>query len=118
MPRFLLEVSYTSDAWAAQLENPTNRPQAIKPALDAIGVKIESSFFAFGESDIVAIVDAADDVTAAALSLCISASGVAKSVKTTPLMAMEEGIEAMRKAARGLAVYPKLSKALATAGKN
>ncbi|MGH7661534.1 MAG: GYD domain-containing protein [Vulcanimicrobiaceae bacterium] len=118
MARFLLELSYTPDAWAAQLENPTNRQQAIKPALDAVGAKIEICFFAFGESDIVGIVEAPDNVSAAALSLCINASGIVRSAKTTPLMTMEEGMEAMRKGARALAVYPKLSKQMASAGRN
>jgi uncharacterized protein with GYD domain len=117
MARFLLELSYTPEAWAAQLENPTNRPQAIKPALDTVGAKLETCFFAFGESDIVGIIECPDNVSAAALSLCINASGVVRSAKTTPLMTIEEGLEAMRKGARALAVYPKL-KQLATAGRN
>lgn len=118
MARFLLELSYTPESWAAQLENPTNRTQAIKPALDSVGVKIETAFFAFGESDLIAIVESPDNISAAALSLCINASGIVKSAKTTPLMTVEEGLEAMRKGARALAVYPKLSKSMATAGRN
>lgn len=118
MARFLCQLSYTPEAWAALLENPTNRPEQIKPALDSVGATFESVYFAFGESDMVAILEAPDNVSAAALSLCISASGVVKSCKTTPLMTVQEGLEAMRKGSRALAVYPKLSRPLAGAAKN
>ena len=40
-----------------------------------------------------------DNVSAAALSLAIGAGGACRSVKTTPLMSIAEGIEAMKKAA-------------------
>ena len=39
-----------------------------------------------------------DNVSAAALAIAIAAGGAAKALKTTPLMTIEEGIEAMRKA--------------------
>lgn len=118
MARFLCQLAYTPEAWAAQLENPANRADQIKPALDTLGAKFESVYFAFGESDIVGILDCPDNVSAAALSICITATGIVKSCKTTPLMTMQEGIEAMRKASRALAVYPKLTRQLAGAGKN
>jgi len=37
-------------------------------------------------------------VSAAAFSMAAAAGGAVKAVKTTPLMSMEEAIEAMRKA--------------------
>ena len=39
-----------------------------------------------------------DNVSAAAFALAVAAGGAFKSHKTTPLMSMEEGIEAMKKA--------------------
>jgi len=118
MARFLCQLAYTPEAWAALLENPTNRAEQIKPALDTVGAKFESVYFAFGESDIVGILEAPDNLSAAALSICITASGIVKSCKTTPLMTVQEGIEAMRKGSRALAVYPKLTRPLAGAAKN
>src|SRR5579883_1925646 len=94
MARYLLEVSYTPQAWAAQLEQPTNRIDALKPVLDTVGAKFESAFFAFGEYDIVAVIEAPDNTSAAALSLCFTSGGAVKTIKTTPLMTIEEGMEA------------------------
>jgi uncharacterized protein with GYD domain len=99
MPHYLLQVAYTPDAWAAQLKNPQNRIEAIRPAVEGLGGKIECAYISFGEYDIVAVLDMPDNVSAAAFSIAASAGGAVKAAKTTPLMTMEEGIAAMRKGA-------------------
>ena len=99
MPHYLLQVAYTPDAWAAQLKSPQNRIEAIRPAVEGLGGRIECAYIAFGEYDIVAVFEMPDNVTAAAFSIAAAAGGAVKAIKTTPLMTMEEGIAAMRKGA-------------------
>ncbi len=53
---------------------------------------------AFGEYDAIGIVEMPDNASAAAFSLAAAAGGGVKAFKTTPLMTVEEGIEAMTKA--------------------
>lgn len=119
MPRFLIEAAYTPEAWAAQLERPQNRIELLKPVLQTVGARFESAYFAFGDADIVCIVDCPDNVSAAALSLCFSSGGAIKSIKTIPLMTIEEGMEAMRKGARALAAYtPPTQKQMTGAARN
>jgi len=48
---------------------------------------------------------AATNVSAAAFSMAVHASGVCKAAKMTPLMSIEEGIEAMRKAQAASPAY-------------
>jgi uncharacterized protein with GYD domain len=55
-------------------------------------------WMAFGDYDVVGIIDMPDNVSAAAFALAISGGGSCKSVKTTPLLSIEEGIAAMKKA--------------------
>ncbi len=98
MPHYLLQVAYTPDAWAAQLKNPQNRIEAIRPAVEGLGGRIECAYISFGEYDVMAVLDMPDNVTAAAFSIAASAGGAIRAAKTTPLMTMEEGIAAMRKA--------------------
>jgi len=117
MARFLIQVAYTPQAWAAQLERPENRIEVLKPTLASVDAKFETAYFAFGEYDIVAVIDAPDNVSAAALSLCFSAGGALRECKTTPLMTIDEGLEAMRKGQRALATY-KSPASLTTAGRN
>jgi uncharacterized protein with GYD domain len=98
MAKYLFQTAYTSEAWAAQLQNPQNRVEVIRPVIEGLGGRIESVYFAFGDYDIVGIVDMPNNVSMAAFSLAAAAGGAVKTVKTTPLMTIEEGIEAMRKA--------------------
>jgi uncharacterized protein with GYD domain len=99
MARYLYQVAYTSEAWAAQVKNPQSRAEAVRPAIERLGGRIESFYYAFGEYDVIAIVEMPDNVSAAAFSLAASAGGAVKALKTTPLMTTEEGIEALKKAA-------------------
>ncbi len=99
MALYLLQVSYTSEAWATQLQNPQNRREAVSPVIERLGGYIESAYYAFGEYDIVLIIEMPDNVSAAAFSLAVSAGGAVKSLKTTPLLAIDDAIEAMKMAA-------------------
>ena len=99
MARYLFQASYTSEAWAAQVSHPQNRMDVIRPVIERLGGRLESAYLSFGDYDVVVIAEMPDHVSAAAFSLAASAGGGVKAVKTTPLMTVEEGIEAMKKAA-------------------
>jgi uncharacterized protein with GYD domain len=105
MPQYLVQFSYTPEAWAAQLKNPTNRVDAARPLLERLGARFETVYYAFGEDDIVFIMEAPDNQTAAAVALALTAGGAIKAFKTTPLMAIEEGIGAIRKAGEAASAY-------------
>lgn len=100
MPHYLLQAAYTSDAWAAQIRNPQDRAEAVRPAVEALGGKLLSFYLAFGEYDAVLLVEMPDNVSVAGVSIAAAAGGAVKAVKTTPLMTVQEGMEAMRKAAQ------------------
>ena len=99
MARYLFQASYTSEAWAAQVSNPQNRIDAIRPVIERLGGRLECAYLSFGDYDVVVIAEMLDRISAAAFSLAASAGGGVKAVKTTPLITVEEGIEAMKKAA-------------------
>jgi uncharacterized protein with GYD domain len=99
MPHYLIQAGYTSEGWKALLKKPEDRKEAIRPVVEKLGGKIVNSWYAFGEHDIVAIVEMPDNVSAAALALAETAGGALRSVKTTPLLELAEGIEAMKRAA-------------------
>jgi uncharacterized protein with GYD domain len=105
MALYLLQVTYTPEAWAAQLKSPQDRTKVVAPLLEQLGGRFVNTYFAFGDYDIVAVLELPDNVSAAAASLAISAGGAVKAIKTTPLMAIEEGLQAMRKAAAAGAAY-------------
>ena len=98
MGYYMLQGAYTPEAWAVQVQNPQNRVELVRPTFARLGGTIESAWFAFGEYDVVVIAQFPDNVSAAAVAMAISAGGGFKAAKTTPLMSIEEGLEAMHKA--------------------
>ena len=98
MALYMYEVAYTPESVAAQIKEPHDRLEAVKPALEAMGVKLVVGGYPLGEYDVLIIVEAADDATAASVDLAITAGGAVKSSKTTRLLSGQERIEALRKA--------------------
>jgi uncharacterized protein with GYD domain len=115
MPLYLSQVAYSPEAWKALVRNPQNRIEAVRPAVEKLGGKIVNGYFAFGDYDVVAIVDMPDHVAAAALAMAFAAGGACKSVKTTPLMTTAEGLEALKQAGRS-GYQPATAAGVATAG--
>ena len=105
MPHYLIQLAYTPEAWAAQLRNPQNRVEAIRPALEQVGGRIEGAYFAFGEYDVVLVVEAPDNAAAAGFVLAVAAGGAVKASKTTPLLTVEEGLEALRRGGEVAQLY-------------
>ena len=64
--------------------------------VEALGGKLEAYYFALGEHDVVAILDLPDTVSATALALTVSGTGLVRT-KTTVLMTVEETDKALAK---------------------
>lgn len=97
MPKYLLQGSYTMEGIKGLLKDGgSKRRQAVEQAIKGLGGQLEAFYFAFGETDAFGIADAPDNVSAAALSLAITASGAAH-VKTTVLLTPEEMDRATKK---------------------
>ena len=99
MSYYLLQVAYTSEAWGAMVQNPHLRLEGLRPLLERLGGKFEGGWLAFGEYDAVLICQMPDHASAAALAMAASTEGAVKAIKTTPLMTLEESLDALRKAA-------------------
>ena len=97
MPKYLVQASYTSSGAKGLLsEGGVKRRRALEQVMGPLGGKVEAFYFALGDADAVAIVDAPDNVSAAAVSVAINASG-AVTLKTTPLLTPEEMDQATKK---------------------
>ena len=97
MPKYLIEASYTLEGTRGVLrEGGSKRRDAVKAAIKSVGGKVEAVYFAFGKSDVIVIMDAPDNVSAAACSTVINASG-AVNVRTTVLLTPEDIDAAVKK---------------------
>jgi uncharacterized protein with GYD domain len=94
-----MQVAYSTEGWEALVEKPQNRIEAVRPAIEKLGGKIESGWFAFGDYDAVLIIQMPTNVDASAIAMAFAGGGTCKGVKTTPLLTAEEAVEAMKKAA-------------------
>ena len=98
MAKYLIQAAYTSEAWKNLIASPENRMEAIRTVIEGLGGNLEGFYFAFGDYDVVGIVEFPDNISEAAFSIAVAGGGAVKSLRTTPLMSIEDGIEALRKA--------------------
>ena len=83
MPLYMTQFAYTSESWAALVDNPEDRSAPVREVV---------------ETDGLLIYEAPDDASAGAAILAAARHGHLRATKTTPLFSAEEGIEIMRRA--------------------
>ena len=98
MPSYLIQLSYAPPTIAALVRKPTNRSEVISTLVAKLGGNLVGSWMSFGEYDLVLVIDDANNVSAAACSMAVTASGGFTKFKTTPLLSMEESVAAMKQA--------------------
>ena len=97
MPKYLIQASYTAEGLKGlQKDKASGRMAAASRAVESLGGKLESFYFALGDYDVITVVDLPDTASAAALSATVSASGLVHS-RTTALLTVEEADKALAK---------------------
>lgn len=97
MPKFLIQASYTPEGTKGLLEEGASaRRAAVDQVVADLGGRVEALYFAFGEDDLVCVLDLPDAVSMAAISLQVKASGALRT-RATPLLTLEEVDAATRR---------------------
>jgi uncharacterized protein with GYD domain len=102
---------YEPQVWAELVHNPENRTETVSRILEDAGCKLKGLWYAFGDCDGFALIEAPDNVTSAGIAIAISASGAFRKFETTVLMTQDELLKALKKAqdvtyvAPGMAVH-------------
>ncbi len=90
MAKYLIRANLTPEGLKGTLkEGGTARREAVKKTIESMGGTLESFYYAFGQKDIVGVVDMPDNVSVAAFSLLVTAAGGA-AVSTMVLLTPEE----------------------------
>ena len=90
MPKYLIQASYIGDGVEGlRKEGGSNRRAAVEKACASVGGALDVFYYAFGEADVIAIMDLPDNVTAAGVALLVAASGKVD-IKTTVLLTPED----------------------------
>ncbi|HEY1162594.1 MAG TPA: GYD domain-containing protein [Candidatus Dormibacteraeota bacterium] len=99
MAKYLIEASYSHEGLKGLVkEGGSGRKAAVEAAVKALGGRVESIYYAFGTSDVYVIVEAPDNVSAAAFALAVGATGALAHYKTTVLLTTDEVDQAAKKA--------------------
>jgi uncharacterized protein with GYD domain len=97
VPKYLISANYTAEGMAGvRAAGAKARVDAVATMLEAMGGRLESFHFAFGETDVFVIAEAPDDEAVAAVSIAINGSG-AVSTRTTKLLTVDQVDEALRR---------------------
>jgi uncharacterized protein with GYD domain len=97
MAKLLITGKYTADGTKGLIkEGGSKRKAAVEKAVKALGGKLESMYYAYGDADVYVVIDMPDITSGLALSLVVNASG-AVHINTIPLMTVEEVDAACKK---------------------
>lgn len=98
MAKYLIEAAYSHEGLKGLVKDGgSGRRAAVEAAAKTLGGRIESMYYAFGTSDVYVIVEAPDNVSAAALALAVGATGALSHYKTTVLLTTDEVDQAAKK---------------------
>ena len=90
MPRYLIEGSYKPEGAKGLLsQGGTSRRSQIEAMIGELNGRLETFYWAFGDTDFYIIAELPDAATAAAVGLTVSGAGAVR-MKTTVLLTAEE----------------------------
>ena len=98
MPKYLVRASFKPEGIRQVLTKAkaTGLRTAVARLVEAAGGKLEAWYFAFGEDDVIAILDLSDNIAAASLSVAANAAGFIN-LSVTPLLTPDEMDKAIEK---------------------
>ncbi|HET6557153.1 MAG TPA: GYD domain-containing protein [Prolixibacteraceae bacterium] len=90
MRKYLIKGTYNPDGTKGLIqEGGSGRKTAIEKMLADMGGRVEAFYFAFGEDDVILIVELPDDITAVAVGLRVNAAGLVR-ISMTVLISPED----------------------------
>jgi uncharacterized protein with GYD domain len=95
---YLTRFSYTAETWAMMIAQPEDRSRAAAASLAGGGGRPHGFWYAFGTHDGISLWEAPDSVAMAAVALAIGGGGALRSIETTPLLSVEETVDALTRA--------------------
>jgi uncharacterized protein with GYD domain len=96
MAKYLFEANYVGEGIKGLMrEGGTKRRDAVVDALKSVGGSLDSFYYAFGDTDVLGVLDIPSNAKAAALSLMFNSTGSVK-VRLKPLLTVEDLDEASK----------------------
>src|SRR5438445_11741046 len=99
MSLYMCTFGYTPEVWAGLIESPENREESVGRILEDAGCTLRGLWYAFGEADGFALIEAPDNSSMAGIAVKIASSGAFRKFETTPLLTQAAPLEALHFAA-------------------
>ena len=98
MALYMIQFSYTQQAWSSLVKNPQDRMAALKELVAKFNSKVVGLYYSNGDYDGMAIIEAPNDETSNALLFAIISAGHIKATKTVHLYTVDEIMASLKKA--------------------
>lgn len=95
----MIQFSYKAETVDNLIKNPEDRSVAVGKLIQQLGGKMLGFYYAFGDYDGMILADMPDNASIAATNIVAFAGGGTTKLKTTILMSVQEGMDAMKKGA-------------------
>ena len=105
MSYYLYQLSYSKEAISAMVANPSDREAAARKLIEALGGKLHHLFFAFGQHDVICLIEAPDDKAMMACAAAVAFAGTVSDSSTVKLMTAAEAMAAMAMAGKVTGAY-------------
>jgi uncharacterized protein with GYD domain len=105
MAKYALFFTFKGETVAAMMEHPSDRLAATQALAKAVGGTIESYYLMNGPQDGFLIADIPDTMSAAAISLCVSSTGLFAHLETHELIPVGQVNELLAKAKQVRSAY-------------
>jgi uncharacterized protein with GYD domain len=98
MAEYAFSFTYKPEAWARLIADPGDRTPAVRSTVEDAGGELKALYYTLGDLGGLAIVEAPDPETAAAIGLVITASGAFDDVSARQLTPASEFVPVLRRA--------------------
>ncbi len=105
MSYYLYQLSYSKEAIKALVANPSDREAAARKLIEALGGKLHHLFFAFGQYDVICLIEGPDDKFAMAGAAAVASAGTVSASSTVKLMTAADAMAAMAMAGKAMGAY-------------
>jgi uncharacterized protein with GYD domain len=105
MSFYLYQLSYSKEAIKSMVASPSDREAAARKLIEAVGGKLHHLFFAFGQWDVICLIEAPDDKAMMAGVAAVASAGTVSASSTVKLMTAADAMAAMTLAGKVTGTY-------------
>jgi uncharacterized protein with GYD domain len=105
MAFYLYQLAYSKEAIQSLVASPSDREAAARKLIEALGGKLHHMFFAFGDWDVICLIEGPDDKMMMAGAAAVASAGTVSKSSTVKLMTAADAMAAMTMAGKVTGAY-------------